>query len=210
MTDLDDTTAPTRGSGAARAVVVAVLTVLAFAGAATGGVLIARSQNAKYRSTSLLAIDQPLVIASTRDAGPVEKLSRLRLQYAGLLRTDALAVPIANQVGLTPVTVSQRITATAVPDSLLIAVSAIGSTPDAAKRLAAAAAQELVNYAQRSQDQYSIPAAQQVVLGIATPARDGGAITRSTRTVVTVAGFLGLAAAGLVLALASLVRRRSR
>lgn len=191
-------------------VVVAVLAVLAFTGFATAGALVVGRQTQRYSSTALLAIDQPLLVAGSRDAGPVEKLSRLRLQYAGLMRTDTVAVPVGEEVGLASAVVASRLSATAVPNSLLIAVTASGPTAEAARRLAGAAAVQLVSYAQLSQDRYSIPSGQQIVLTVVSEARDGAAVRRSDRTVATVAAFLGLVGAALVLAIASLVRRRDR
>ncbi len=202
---VDDEAPRTRRRGRG---LLALLALLAFAGAATGGAFAVRSESVAYRSTTLLTIDQPLVVAATRDAGPIEKLSRLRLQYVGLLRTDTLAVPIGEQVGLSAKTVSSRLTAQALPDSLLLSVSATGPDADAAQRLASASAEQLVTYARTSQEQYAIPSGQRVLLEVATPAGPGRADTRSDRTVISVAGFLGLAAAGLVLAVGSLVRRR--
>lgn len=188
--------------------VVVVLAVVAFVVAGVAGALVDRGRSSTFRSAALLSIDQPLVIAATRDAGPVEKLSRLRLQYAGLLRTDALAVPIAEQVGSTPGAVSGRLSAFPVPNSLLVEVAATGPDAGSAQRLATAAANALVGYAEKTQTTFKVPTEQMVVLQVVTEPRPGSEVRRGNREVVTVGVFLGLAAAALVLGVASLVRRR--
>lgn len=184
------------------------LALIAFVAVGGAGALIVRKSALTYRSTTVLTIDQPAVIAGSRDAGPIMKLSELRLQYSELLTTAVLDDAIATEAGVSAGYVASHVSAAADPSSLLIVVRADSSSSRRAARLATAAADQLVNYAKSSQNVYGIPASQQVVLNVVTPATPGARLTRSLRTVATLGLFLGLVAAGLVLALATLVRRR--
>ena len=186
-------------------VLTAAVTFVALAGA---GAAVVRNNALAYRSSSVLTIDQPQLIAASRDAGPILKLVNLRTQYAELLTTSALAAPIAAQVGASEAWVAQHVTAVAAPNSLLIDVQADAPTAERAVALSRAATGALVTYAQTSQTKYHVPANERIILSVATPAARASRITRSLRTAVTVGVFLGALGAAVVVAAASIVTRR--
>jgi capsular polysaccharide biosynthesis protein len=194
-------------AGRPRAVVYA-FAVLAFVALAGAGAAVTRNNTLSYRSQTVLTINQPLLVASSRDAGPINKLSELRLQYSELLTTQVLATPIAQQVGISPGQAAQEVTAVNTPDSLLIVVTATTPTKARSTALASAAADQLVSYAQSSQAEFGVPTAQRVVLTVVTPAGTAARVSRGTRTVITVALFLGVVGAAAVFAIAAIVRRR--
>ena len=79
--------------------------------------------------------------------GFVEAARTLAATYARLVNTPAIADPVAAQLDLAPGGVAGGISATAVPESSIIAVQGASEDEDQALRLADVAAEELVNYA---------------------------------------------------------------
>ena len=186
---------------------VLLLAAVAFVvGAAVGG-LLARSAAPTWQSTAVLDIDQPRVVAAATDPAVLDKLSRLRFKYVGLVGTDRVAAPVATVLGEDVEDVRPRLSATAVPQDLLIRVLGTGSTEQEASRTADALADALVRLVAKEQADDAIPSAQQVqvqVVDVAAPAVQVG----PGRGAVGLASLLGgLLAAGAVLAV-GLVRRR--
>jgi hypothetical protein len=150
-----------------------------------------------YESRAVLSIDQPLAIAASASAGIVEKLGRLRGKYAGLVRTNVIAQPVAERTGQPLATVRGELSAYADDTSLLLAVAAHSTTPVMAKTLAAAAAEEIVGYADAEQQRYSIPKAQRFVFQVVVPAGSASSLT-PTRSRQLRIGAIGLVVAGLL------------
>jgi len=126
------------------AVVLAIL-------AAAGGAAIAMKRPAVYSSHASLLIDQPKLVADSKDQGPLLKLSTLRIKYAGLATTPAIAGPAAASLGLTESQVAAAVTATANPASLLLTVTTQSATPGDAQRIANAVGQSIINYVNNEQ-----------------------------------------------------------
>jgi hypothetical protein len=161
-------------------------------GALLGGLLAvaAGSKDPVYESKAVLAIDQPLAIAASGSGGIVDKLSRLRGKYAGLVRTNVIAEPVAEHSGLPVGTVRGSLVAAADDTSLLLVVGARATDKAMAGKLASAAADEVVAYAAAEQAKYAIPKAQQfafsVVVPASSPVASGGGRSRELK-----AAFLG-------------------
>lgn len=183
-------------------VVVGVLVAIAL------GVLIA-SGTPTYRSTALLSIDEPQALAASDDAGVIDKLSRLRAKYVGLVGTTRITEPVASALGVDAG--SLHLAATATPDDLLIHVSATSSDRAQAHRVADALAAALVTYVQNEQQSESIAAPRQVQLAVVEPADAGIKVDPQGARIVGGAalggGAAGLLAAGLVAALTGSRRR---
>lgn len=200
------------GSGrlAARPVALA-LAVIAFLVCGGIGALVARSGGTTYGSNEVLTIDQPLAVAAARDAGPIDKLGRLRLQYAALVNTAVIADDIATRTGRTAGDVSSALEVKPSLNSLLMVLTARDAKKPRAVDLAKAAGDALITYAHESQVKAKVPPAQQVELSVVTPATPAYGIARSTRTVATVALFAGLlGAAAVYVAVSLLTALRSR
>jgi hypothetical protein len=148
-----------------------------------------------YESRAVLAIDQPLAIAASDSGGIVEKLGRLRGKYAGLVRTNVIAEPVAERTGQPLATVRGDLSAYADDTSLLLAVAAHSTNPAMARTLAAAAAEEIVGYADAEQQRYSIPKAQRFVFEVVVPAGSARSVTPERSRQLRV-GALGLVVGG--------------
>jgi capsular polysaccharide biosynthesis protein len=194
-----------RTSGTGLVTLAAVIAFLVFGGV---GAAVVKSRTVAYRSDSVLTINQPKLIASSRDAGPIQKLVDLRTQYAELLTTSVVTKPIADQVGMTAAQVASQVTAIAQPNSLLIVVQADAASRSKAIALSRASSTALITYADDSQAQARVPADERVVLAVATPATTAQRLTRSVRTAATVGVFLGAVAAALTALVASVLSRR--
>ncbi len=187
---------------------VLILAALAVvAGAAAAG-LAARGAAPTWQSTAILDIDQPRVVAAATDPAVLDKLSRLRFKYVGLVGTDRVAVPVATALGEDVGVVRSRISAVARPEDLLIRVVGTAPTAPEAKRTAAALSTGLVQLVAKEQRDDGIPPAEQVevsLVDVAAPAQQIGPARAAIGLVSLVGGAL---AGGLVLAVGSLRRRR--
>ena len=190
-------------------VVAAVATILFF-GFAAGGAAVSRNVVVAYRSDEILTINQPALIATSRDAGPIAKLSGLRLQYSELIGTAVIDDAIAARARVTPSYVARTVTVEDRVLSLLIDLRADARTPALAESLAAAAGDTLVDYAASTQAQNKVPESDRIVLSVVTPATAAKKVTPALRTVATVGLFLGAVAAAMVYAFAALARARRR
>lgn len=191
--------------------VAVLLALVALILAGGSGAAVAGSSSSAYASTTVLVIDQPLVVAAATDPGPVDKLNRLRLQYAALLQTAVVADVIAQRTGKSAAEVSASVSARGTPTSLLIIIEARDPTREGASELATASADALIGFARNSQAAAEVPTKQRVELSVVTPARGATEITRGPRALAAVALAVGLVAAAAVYVLVSLlgaVRRR--
>jgi capsular polysaccharide biosynthesis protein len=158
---------------------------------AVAGLLVGALRPATYRSTAVLGLEDPTV-TSASNPGSIEKISRLRELYGPLLTTDPVVEPVAEETGLTKSQVANRVSAVVAKDSLLLLVSATGSSRSQSQRLASAAADELVRYSADVQRVAGVPANRAVRLDVLSPAAGAVKVTARTRTVLTVSGLLGL------------------
>lgn len=177
--------------------------VLFVVGGAAAG-LLARSAGPTWQSTAILDIDQPRVVAAAQDPAVLDKLSRLRFKYVGLIGTDRIAAPVAAQLGEDVTDVRHRLGGLAVPSDLLIRVTGTADSPALARRTSDALATVLIDFVEQEQDDDAVPPAEQVqveLVDVAAPAVQIG----PARGAVGIAALLGGAlAAGICLLVAGL------
>lgn len=193
---------------------VAILVAVLLGALAGAGVGYAASRGAPvWRSEAVLAIDEPKALAAADDAGVIDKLSRLRYKYVGLVQTERIAVPVATRLGLPVGVVRGQLSASASPSDLLLRVFGTAGTRSAAQAAAGAIAAELPTYVDQEQTDTAIPAAQRIVLTLASSASDATRIAPSQHRVLGAGLAAGLAVAALVLAAFAILtgsrRRRS-
>lgn len=123
-----------------------------------------------FQSQALLEIDQPHAVAVSVDDGVIAKLSRLRFKYAGLLRTQTMAVPVAQKTNLPLGEVANAIFVAVDPDTLVLSVGARTHNRDDTQKIAAATAQELIDYTRHEQASLKVPATSQLTWTLVTPA----------------------------------------
>lgn len=185
---------------------LALCVVVAVAAAAVAAAVVGL-RTPVYESTATLSIDQPRAIAVSADAGVIDKLSRLRMKYAGLVSTVAFAKPVADHFGRNPVDVSHQLFARAVGDSLLIDVGAHASNETTSRELAGAAAAELIAYVDKEQTSNGIPREFRFSFSIVTAAAGGHRISPDVKSIAGAAGLTALVVFGALLALLSLRTR---
>jgi capsular polysaccharide biosynthesis protein len=188
------------------AVLVAVL--LGVLAGIAAGFAVSRS-TPLWRSEAVLAIDEPQAMAAADDAGVIEKLSRLRYKYVGLVGTERIAVPVATRLGRPVGDVRGELSASASPSDLLVHVYGSAGTSSEAQAVAAALATELPTYVDEEQTDNAIPAAQRVVLTVADTTSKPVRVSPSRHRVLGAGLVVGLVVALLVLgAFAALSRSR--
>ncbi len=164
------------------------------------------SEPSTYQSSAVVMIDQPRAIAAVPSPGVLEKLSRLRLKYAGLLRTRELQAPIAESVGVAPGVVASTLQVNVSGESLLLQLAGRSADPDRAEAVARAAADQLIAYAEQEQTDAGIPGDQRFAFRVVTPAETARDVTdQRARLAPLVASALGLVVA---LGAALVARRR--
>jgi hypothetical protein len=189
-------------NGAIAGVIAAIVAI-----AAGVGVLLSP---ATYASRATVSIDQPAAIASSKDAGIVEKLDRLRLKYAGLADTNAITRPAATTTGLTLKEVRDHTVVVAGAQSLLLFPTATGDSRRGAERLAGALAESLVHFANLEQARAGIAPDERYELTVIEAASDATKTSPSSNIAVAAAAFaalLTLGSAYVVLQLATARRR---
>jgi capsular polysaccharide biosynthesis protein len=182
---------------------VLALAVLFGAGGAVATIL----RPSSFRATAVLTVDTA-GIAAADDVAPLAKASRLRELYGPLLQTQPVTETIADDVGLTQQQVADRVSAVVAKNSLLLLISATGTTSSAAQRLAGAATTALVNYTADLQQREGVPSARAASLQVLSPADTASRVTSQTRTIATVAALMALLGALTGLAVAGWVDRR--
>lgn len=162
------------GQHALRAVLVGLF--LGFALALIGGFSVL-SGKTTYSSTAVMLINDPYKLATSGQPSEFSSLDVLRYKYSALVKTNAIAGPVANQLGL-PVGQVMGALSTDVPaNSLLMDVTATWPTPGAAQKLAQATAGQITSYINQEDATYHIPAADRFsfqVIDAASPAAAQG------------------------------------
>ena len=164
---------------------------------------------AKYESTATIAVDQPALIASGGDR-VIDKLQRIRVKYAPLLKTDVMTEPLSKQLGTTTATLRSTLSAQTPPDNVLILVKATTGSRSRSQTYASKAADFLANYAKDEQARDKVPASQQFQLVVVDQARSGTKTEPSQARAFAIAVVAGLIALGLVYVALQLLRPRPR
>ena len=153
---------------------IAAVVAVVLAGLTAG--LLLRGSTVWTAQTTMI-IDDPYAIALSGDGGELAKLSTLRVKYANLASTYAMAQPVATKLHL-PVSVVLGATRVDIPtDSLLMSVVGQWSSPAAARALSSAMAEEISSYVKSENATYGIPAQNQfaaVSLDPTSPAAPSG------------------------------------
>ena len=186
------------------AILAVALGLLAGAGAA----LYQRTQSSTYVSQAVLLIDQPSVVASNPDAGPLQKLQLLRYQYASVVQTETIAGPVAQQLNLSLGQVESELRAAINPVSFTINVVATTKSPSRSSSLAQAGAAQLIDYVAKSQTHVGIAPQSRVVLNEVTTPQAGVRTAITTKHELLPAVIAFLVVAGAFLIVADLMRRR--
>ncbi len=186
---------------------VAALIVAFLVGALAGVVVLTRP--AKFDATAAVAVDQPSLIASGGDR-VIDKLQRLRVKYAPLLRTDVIADPLSKQLGTSPGVLRASLSATAPVDSLLIVITAHTGSRTQSQNFANKAAQFLVTYAKDEQTRDNVPAAEQFQLVVVDQARPGAKVEPTQQRAIAVTLASALIGGALAYVLLQLLRPRPR
>lgn len=155
-----------------------------------------------YESSATVAIDQVQGIAVAEGPSILEKLSRLRVKYAGLVGTRTFSEPVAERAGVTPEAVTRALFSEVPPVALIMTLGARADDAGTAQAIAQGAADHLVAYVAAEQEQAQIPPAMRFEFRVVTPATEGRPLDRSVRRVALVAIGLG----GLLVLAAAVVR----
>ena len=167
-----------------------LLTLAALAAGLVVGLIAAfavKGTTPTFQSQALLEIDQPHALAVSADDGVIAKLSRLRFKYAGLMRTQTFAQPIATKLNLPVGLVAGSLYSGVDSETLVIAVGAKTHNRTQTEQIAAAGAQELIDYTQHEQSQLKIPVADEVSFTLVTPASPAVKVSPTHQRIVLVA-----------------------
>jgi capsular polysaccharide biosynthesis protein len=176
--------------------------------AGAGAALYQRSKSTSYLSQGVLLIDQPAVVANNPDAGPLQKLQLLRLQYASVVKTETIAAPVARQTNLSLGQVESELSALVDPTSFTINVVATSGSPSAASALAQAGTAQLISYVDKTQAHLGISPQNRVVLDEVTAPHAGVRVPQTRTKILLPAAIAFLVVAGGFLIVADLMRRR--
>jgi capsular polysaccharide biosynthesis protein len=201
----DDSAGSSRWTPDLAALVMAAVLALVVAAAAA---LLVSHRPAQYVATSATLLDQPIAIALSQDAGTVDKLSRLRFKYAGILHSDAVLDRVSRDVNVSHDDLVNGLFTRGDPESLLLFISAENSNKAKAVQTANALSTELAGYIDREQLGAKIAARDRISLKVVAPARKAARILPSRRAQLTAALGAAIATFALVLAIAELQRRR--
>jgi hypothetical protein len=166
---------------------------IALLAAGLGATLVLREPG-RWSSQATLVIDDPQQLATAGDDGLINKLNQLRLKYAGLVPTNAIAAPVAQQLGIDQGTVASSTAAVPAPDSLILYTEATASSPEMAQRMAQGVADELVTYVQNENARFQLPANLQYSFSVVNPAAGATQVAPSHSRAEAVAGALATVA----------------
>jgi hypothetical protein len=134
----------------------------------------------RWESTAVLVIDNPRALATAGDDGTVNKLDRLRGKYATLARTEAIAGPVADELGVRPREIIDSTEVFAAPATLGVIVRARADRSDVATARAAAMARGLADYVEAEHEANAVPPEHRFVFDLVQPARDATKTSPST------------------------------
>lgn len=181
-----------------------VLSLLAGAGAA----LYQRSKPTHYISYSIMLIDQPLQVLQDTGDATLAKLQRLRFYYAGLVQTQIIASPVAQQVNLPVATVEGALSTLMSDSTFTIDLFAQGRDPQQAQTIAQAATDELITYVRQQQSKLGIPSPDRVTLTEVSNPGLGVKVAVSGKKELVSAGVAFVVVCAAFLIVADLLRRR--
>lgn len=139
-----------------------------------GGValLTVAAEDPTYSAESTLAIDQVERVSAAEGPDIIDKLSRLRLKFSGLVGTRAVAGPVAEDLDRDEDEVAGALYSFLYPDSLLMAVGARHRDPDTAVLIARSGAEYLVELAEEEQEEAGVAPEDRYELTVVTPVQN--------------------------------------
>lgn len=197
------TTARVQRPGPLSVLLALIVAVLA---AGVTSLVVPESRSA-YTSTALVSFDDPKAVALARDGAILDKLSRVRFKYAGLVGTDVIAAPVAERLHLPVTEVRGRLGAVVLSTDLLLRLTCAGGTSAEAGRCANALAEAVVTYVANEQAANGITDPLRLVATPVQPAGPGVAAGTHRKRVLALSGLVGVLTAALVLGLAMRPRR---
>jgi capsular polysaccharide biosynthesis protein len=169
--------------------------------------LVVPTPRAGFTSTALVSLDEPRALALARDGALLDKISRVRYKYAGLVGTDAVAAPVAKRLHVPVEQVRGRIGAIAFSTDLLLRLTCSGTTSAEARRCANALASSVVSYVAEEQTSYGIPVDLQLIATSVQAAGKGLEASPRRKRVLGISLLAGALAGAVVLALSARPRR---
>ena len=196
-------------SGAITAVTVVLALLIGILSAAGAG-LYAASASPRYTSHAVVLIDDPLGIAISRNSGVIDKLIRLRQKYAALIITQDFIARVATRSGEPFSRVQSALSSDISAQSQTMTILAEASRAYDAKTIAAAASNELADFAATEQRNANIPVNQRFEIRVVTPGNFALKTAPTSDRTLRVSLFAAAFAVLLVLAAAQLPIRRKR
>ena len=172
---------------------VAVVVALVAGAAGAASVL---AQEPTYRSSAVVEVRRQDLFLDV-NPGTISVLNALRSKYAALIQTSPIVEPAAEAAQLPASTVRGAIGASITSDSLLFYPFAVAGSPEQARRIAQAATEALVDYADEEQSLADVPRPDRIDLRIVQDAGLGTRTDRPTRRALVV-GLTAAALAGAV------------
>jgi capsular polysaccharide biosynthesis protein len=161
-----------------------------------------------FHSSALMLMDDPRALATAGDDGQLLKLNELRTKYSALVSTTLIAQPVATRLHLPVGEVLSHVSADVPFQSLLMDVTATGTTPRFAERLAQATAGEVSTYVNEEASLWNIPTEDRYTITVIEPAKVATSNAPSHAYALTLG--VGLAVIGFIVTflLVQLLRRR--
>jgi hypothetical protein len=183
---------------------ILVVALLALVVGTAAGALIADRESRGFRSSTALTLDQTSVLDPNAGADAIAKLSRLRALFVDFASTTLVRERVASDLHESPQALEGELRAVAPETSLVLLVEADASTSGEAERRLTSLIKRLKELSDQRQAAVA-PRDRLQLVQLRAPG-PGVALERTTRSVVSTGLLVGLAAAGLVLALATLGR----
>jgi capsular polysaccharide biosynthesis protein len=196
---------PASAAPSLRLILMMVLVgLLAAAGAATEVL----RERTTYVSGAILLMDQPSLIITGSEPGPIDKLNELRSKYVALAQTEEILRPAAARIGLPVEVVASSGSASIAAESLIIKTVGRSAVAVRAQAIAQTLGQQLVAYLQAEQNAEHVPPGQQIRLRIISNAPPGVRESPTAKRAETVGSFAAVAGAAVVYVIAQLFGRR--
>lgn len=186
------------------ALLLALIAAVIAAGLAS---LVVPDTKGAFTSTALVSLDEPKAVALARDGAILDKISRVRFKYAGLVGTDAIAGPVAKKLRIPVEQVRGRLVAAAFSTDLLLRLTCSGATSAESGRCANALALSVIEYVAAEQQANGIPPALQLVATSVQSAGPGTQGATHRKRVLGISLLVGILAAAVVLGAAARPRR---
>jgi capsular polysaccharide biosynthesis protein len=190
--------------------VAALLLVVLLAGASgLGAAALERQRPKHYVSQAVLLIDQEPALTTSHDSGIFDKLARLRVKYADIVRTTTFAERVSAKTGIGAGRVHASLSTQLTPVSLLLAVQSTDRDAETARAVAQGAAESLQEALTEEQAGLQIKVEDRVTLTIVSPASGAAKIGPTRNRIIAVGAIVALAVLGVGVIVVGALRRRT-